>query len=181
MYLLAVANKRTQAKQKPGKHPGGRPTDFLPEYSEQARNLALLGLTDKQMSEHFGITVSTFNLWKLKHPQFSESLKEGKVAADAKVAYSLYQRAIGFTITVEKVVDGEIQPTKEFIPGDPGAQKLWLINRQREHWQGAPDVTLNVKNEMSVDVNKPAEKATAEESRKLAEKRGLINSNGHLA
>jgi hypothetical protein len=53
LYLLGVANKSTPLKPKLGKHPGGRPTDFLPEYSEQARNLALLGFTDKQMSEHF--------------------------------------------------------------------------------------------------------------------------------
>lgn len=165
---------------KTGKHPGGRPSDFLPEYAEQSRNLALLGLTDKQMAEHFGVSEVTFNSWKHKHPEFLKSLKEGKVTADAKVAHSLYQRAVGFEITVDKVVDGEVKPTKEFVPGDPGAQKLWLTNRQREIWQGNPDVNLTVNTDVKLDLSKP-EQIPAADLRKLAEKRGLIKANGHPA
>lgn len=77
--------------------PIGRPTKFDAKMLRQARELALLGLTDVEMAKVFEVTKSTWNLWKLRHPEFAAALRDGKVLADAKVAASLHHRAIGYS------------------------------------------------------------------------------------
>ncbi|MDR0754552.1 MAG: hypothetical protein LBF04_04105 [Prevotellaceae bacterium] len=72
----------------------GRPTDYAPEYAEQVFRLCLLGLIDREIAAFFEIAESTLNNWKLEHPEFLESIKKGKVQADANVAASLYKQAI---------------------------------------------------------------------------------------
>ena len=58
--------------------PGGRPTDYRAEYAEQAEKLCLLGATDIQLADFFDVAESTIHLWKHTHPEFSESIKDGK-------------------------------------------------------------------------------------------------------
>ena len=43
----------------PKKTPEGRPSKYRPEYAEQAGKLALLGLTDKQLGDFFGVDERT--------------------------------------------------------------------------------------------------------------------------
>jgi hypothetical protein len=85
------------SKEQKKKGAGGRPSLFKPEYCDKVKQLCLLGATDKQMAELFDVSEQTFNTWKQKHPEFLESLTEGKAFADAKVAQSLFQRAIGYS------------------------------------------------------------------------------------
>src|SRR5690606_21525869 len=73
----------------------GRPSLYRPEYAEQARKLCLLGATDKQLADFFNVTEQTINGWKIDFPEFFESLRAGKMKADAEVASKLYDRAIG--------------------------------------------------------------------------------------
>ena len=90
--------------------PAGRPTDYREEYNEQVTKLCKLGATDKELADFFEVAESTINLWKEVHPQFSESIKEGKIQADANVAQALYHRAIGYKhedVDI-RVVDKEI-------------------------------------------------------------------------
>ena len=74
----------------------GRPTEYKEEYNEQVYKLCLLGAIDKDIADFFDIQESTLNLWKKKHPEFMEAIKDGKEKADAEVAKSLYKRAIGY-------------------------------------------------------------------------------------
>ena len=60
----------------------GRPSKFKKEYTKLAYHYSLLGATDKQMAVFFEVSESTINLWKLKHPRFSESIRRGKAEAD---------------------------------------------------------------------------------------------------
>ena len=60
----------------------GRPSKFKEEYTKLAYHYSLLGATDKQMAGFFEVSESTINLWKLKHPRFSESIRRGKAEAD---------------------------------------------------------------------------------------------------
>jgi hypothetical protein len=49
------------------------------------------------------VSDATIDNWKAQHPDFLGSSKEGKEEADARVVRSLYQRAIGYSYTTEKI------------------------------------------------------------------------------
>lgn len=123
--------------------PIGRPTDYRPEYDEQAYNYCLLGATDKQLAAFFDVSEQTINAWKHKHPSFLESLKRGKEVADAKVAHALYSRAIGYSHGEDdiRVADGAIviTPTIKHYPPDPTSMIFWLKNRQPKLWRDKPE------------------------------------------
>lgn len=69
--------KNPEEKKRPG-----RKTEFKEEYITLALNYSLLGATDKEMSDFFGVTEKTFNTWKKQYPEFLQSLKKGKLQAD---------------------------------------------------------------------------------------------------
>ncbi len=126
----------------------GRDSLYDPSMNDMARKLALLGLTDREMAEFFGVTERTLNNWKNEHPAFFQSLNEGKTIADANVADSLYRRATGEVVFIEKRVkndDGhyEIIRLSQQVPADPGAAKLWLTNRRGQNWRESKDVNLS--------------------------------------
>jgi DNA-binding XRE family transcriptional regulator len=96
--------------------------DKIPE--EQLATLYRAGFTDKQVAEFYGITEQTINNWKKAHPDFFESLKDWKTAADSEVVQSLYKRACGWADTTGK----------EYAP-DPTSIIFWLKNRQPGEWR----------------------------------------------
>jgi len=117
--------------------PGGRPTKYSKAHCEKVTKLCLLGATDREIADFFEINVDTFYEWKKKHPEFSEAVREGKLTADANVAHSLYQKAVGYEkefIRTGKDKDGkevEIKTTR-FYPAETGAITMWLKNRRRD-------------------------------------------------
>ena len=130
-------------------NPVGRPTKYDTKYDDQVYKLCLLGATDKEISEFFEVTESTLNLWKLEHPEFSESLKKGKTLADANVGQRLYERALGFEHDSEeiKVVsmgkEGskiERVPIRKIYPPDTVAAIFWLKNRQPGKWRDKQEI-----------------------------------------
>lgn len=135
--------------------PGGRPTLYREEYNEQARKLCMLGATDKDLADFFDVSEATINNWKLAHPQFLESLKAGKLKADALVAHSLYHRAIGYKHDAIKIItvprgdnqgsDVQEIPYVERYPPDTTAAIFWLKNRRPDQWRDRQnlDVTSN--------------------------------------
>lgn len=121
---------------------GEKNSKYKPEYDEQAYKLCLLGLTDAQLADFFGVCEATINNWKKEHPSFLESLKKGKLIADAEVAASTFKRATGFqSVEIKEetgIVGGsEVNKTtvitKE-VPPDTGAAAFWLKIRQRDVW-----------------------------------------------
>lgn len=128
----------------------GRPSSYDPAMNDQARKLALLGLTDAEIGEFFGVDERTINRWKEESPAFCQSLNDGKVAADANVADSLYRRAMGEVVFTERRVKGangeyEIIRLMQSVPADPGAAKLWLTNRQPKLWRDKQSVEMTGK------------------------------------
>lgn len=123
----------------------GRPSKYQPEVVEQAYKLCLLGATDKEMADFFGVAESTFNLWKKEHPEFSESLKRGKMLADANVADRLYQRAMGYehddielkVVSLGGNMGSEVQQceVRKYYPPDTTAAIFWLKNRKPAEWR----------------------------------------------
>ena len=140
---MATKRKRTPA---PVTNPGGRPSDYRPEYDEQVYRLALLGLTDAEIADFFEVNELTINRWKIAHPEFCKSLTRGKLPADAEVAAKLYHRAIGYSHEAVKIFmpagfDAPVYaPYTEHFPPDTNAGSLWLRNRQRGHWRDKVDV-----------------------------------------
>lgn len=124
----------------------GRPSSYRTEYAELAYKFALLGATDKRMAELFGVADSTFDKWKNEIPEFSGSLKAGKEIADANVAASLYQRALGYSHKEDDIraLNGEIviTPTVKHYPPDTAAATLWLKNRQSSIWRDKVETAL---------------------------------------
>jgi hypothetical protein len=124
----------------------GRPTLYNDEYAEQARKLCLLGAIDKELADFFNVSESTINLWKLEHPDFSESIKNGKIIADANMVDALYKSGMGeHYIEEEKLIsDGEgnqkIVTLRKQVPPDFRAQSLWLRNRRPENWRDKVEV-----------------------------------------
>jgi len=73
-----------------------RPSDYLPEYADQAAKLCRLGATDAEIANVFEKDERTINRWKIDYPDFCQALKDGKLVSDMEVAGRLHQRALGF-------------------------------------------------------------------------------------
>lgn len=118
----------------------GAPTKYKDEYTELAYNYCLLGATDENLADFFGVSESTINNWKAVQPDFVESIKRGKQQADAKVAQSLFHRATGYSHPETKIAttEGKITDSQEFdkhYAPDPTAAIFWLKNRQPALWR----------------------------------------------
>jgi hypothetical protein len=131
----------------------GRPTLYDPSFPDKVRSLARLGLpvTTTQLAFFFGVSDRTVERWKVRFPEFCQSIREGRLHTDGLVAEKLFQQATGSEWVEEQVV-----PTREIVYGDSGrklreiegvkvvqvvrrlppdtkAMKYWLKHRQPEH------------------------------------------------
>lgn len=124
--------------------PGGRPTNFKPEYCTEAAKLcAMFGATDSDLAQWFGVTERTIGNWKHDYPEFFLSIKPAKETFDERIERSLAERAMGYRATDTKFAtfEGEITDSQEYIktyPPDPTACIFWLTNRQPKKWKRMP-------------------------------------------
>lgn len=127
--------------------PGGRPSDFKPEFVEQAEKLSKLGATDMEIADFFEVDVRTIHRWKITHPEFCHSLNVGKEEADAKVERSLFQRATGFEHDSVKffmpagAAKAVEVPFREYVVPDTTACIFWLKNRKPAEWRDKHELT----------------------------------------
>ena len=117
----------------------GRPSKKDTINLDQLYKLALLGATDEQIADFFNISRATLSNYKAQDKTFLDTLKKGKIMADAEVAESLRHRALGYSHQETKfvVVNGDVQQfevTKHYPP-DTAAAIFWLKNRQRDRWK----------------------------------------------
>ena len=127
---------------------GGRPTNFKDEYIEQVYKLCLLGATDKEIADFFDVCEATINNWKINYPLFLESIKKGKIFADANVAEKLYNRACGYEHEEVKLaqIEGVFTDSKTIIKKyapDPTAAIFWLKNRQPKKFRDKQEIETN--------------------------------------
>lgn len=99
----------------------GRPTDYKPEFTADVQKLCLLGATNQQLADYFGVNVQTIYNWMDRYPEFFDAVKLTKLKADSEVAGALYQRA---------------------KTGDVNAARFWLMNRQKDAWREKQEVDL---------------------------------------
>jgi hypothetical protein len=118
----------------------GRPSSFRAEYCRLAHNYCLLGATKAQLAEFFGVTSRTIDNWLVTIPEFRDEVQRGRNIADAKVADSLYRRAVGYEHEVEGVFGrpGQMQVVryKKCYPPQTEACVHWLRNRRPQNWGG---------------------------------------------
>jgi hypothetical protein len=121
--------KKKKAK---GKH-AGQPTKYNSSLDDLVYKLCLLNATDVQIADVLGICEATLNNWKKKYPRFLESIKRGKIYADAKVAGALFHRACGYSHPDVHISNyqGDITITDitKHYPPDTAAAFIWLKNR----------------------------------------------------
>lgn len=127
----------------------GRPTDYKPEFVEQARKLCQLGAVDMEIADFFDVNVATIYRWKLDHDDFCEAMKVGKEIADTRVERSLYQKAVGYDYKEEqahKIKEEQYKESIEIVevtkhnPADTTAIKFWLINRRKEDYRERTEI-----------------------------------------
>lgn len=137
---------------------GGRPSKYEKIDLKQVEMAARKGWTDEEMCEFFGVVRSTWYEWKLKHKEFSDSLKEWKEEANSRVERSLYERAMGYSVPEDKIFNqnGEplIVPTTKNYPPDTAAAIFWLKNRNPEKWKDKQDIDFNDKTPPSPEKRK---------------------------
>lgn len=117
----------------------GRPTDYKPEYAEQARKLCELGATDSDLADFFGVSDRTIYRWAARHEEFCQALKVGKDVADERVERSLYHRAVGYSYDAVKIFNASGEPLtvpyREHVAPDTTAAIFWLKNRRKGEWR----------------------------------------------
>lgn len=161
-----TATKKGKKRAPPVKR-AGRPSAFRPEYVADAARLCLLGATDDELAEHYGVARSTVSLWKLKYPDFSDAIKEAKRPADATIAGALFGRAKGAEWVEQQafkcrtVVYGdngkrvreeervEVVEVVRRAPPDTTACIFWLKNRRPDLWRDRTEVGVGKMEELS--------------------------------
>ena len=134
------AKPKTKAEPKKLAEKRGRPSAFKEQFIREALNLCLLGATDADLARSFDVDERTINRWKIDHPLFCQSLKEGREHADAVIASKLYHRAKGYEHKelITASFQGQITDTMEVIkhyPPDTTAAIFWLKNRRPKEWR----------------------------------------------
>ena len=153
----------TKKKPSDKKKKMGRPTQYNPiKHNKQAHELAELGATNDQIAEALNITTETLNQWRIKYPDFSDSIKSGKDKTDDEVELSLLSRAKGMKVKKVRViqigderieVDGDgkewrvtakrKEMSEDDIPPDPTSMIFWLKNRRPKDWRDKHEQVLS--------------------------------------
>lgn len=127
----------------------GRPTEYKPEFVEQAEKLCMLGATDDEMADFFGVHRSTIYRWKIEYPEFCDAIKTAKEIADERVERSLYQKATGYNYKEEQAFKIKVEQYKEEVevvdverhqPADTTAAIFWLKNRRKNEWRDKQEI-----------------------------------------
>lgn len=118
---------------------------YKPEFAEQAKDLYRFGATDSEVAEFFKVKRLSILRWRWKYPEFDAAVKMGKDHADDRVEASLYQRAVGYELRVEKLFAYQGTVTRaevvEHVPADPKAAFFWIKNRRPEVWRDRHEFT----------------------------------------
>lgn len=134
----------------------GQPTKFNDDVAKKIKKLAKLGLTDVQLAAAVDVTERTINNWKNAHPNFFQSLKDGKSEADRKVEGSLFKAACGFKeSTSREVVDknGDVHSlmAEAYYPPNPTSMIFWLKNRQPDEWRDKIEIRKKTTHTLVID------------------------------
>lgn len=117
---------------------------YKEDFPQRAETYLKRGHIEKELAVHLGISEETLNVYKKKYPEFSESLKRGKVSTDDEVENALLKRAVGFTM---KVNDKDV-----YYPPDVTAQIFWLKNRRPDQWRDTKNIEFKGDQKITVSI-----------------------------
>lgn len=110
-------------------------TAYHKSFIPRVRDLGYLGASDAEISNLFGISVTTLRHWLDLYPEFAAAYDDGRIHASAKVAASMFKRAIGYEyIKVKNTPAGTFRETVHVEP-NVDAGKFWLTNKCPEQWK----------------------------------------------
>lgn len=130
-FLGAIASPRPTVRV-------GRPIRYNDSMAETAYNITLLGGTLENVADAIDRSLTFVKTRMHDNEEFREAIMQGREIADAKVARSLYERAVGYDYVETKLfchegVVIEHQVIRHVMP-DTAAGMNWLANRQRGRW-----------------------------------------------
>jgi len=112
------------------------------EYAEQAKKLCMMGATDYELANWFGVALATIRNWRNFHEDFADACRIGKGAADDRVVRSLYERCVGYDFDEVKIwvnYDKDARSwskcrevVRKHIPPDVEGAFRWLRLRNKE-------------------------------------------------
>ena len=105
---------KTTSKKNTSKNVGGRPRKLVKVDYELVYKFARLGLTDAEIADLLSVSRQTLSENKKRDQRFLDTIKRGKLEADAEVVKSTYESALGGNVT---------------------AQIFWLKNRRPSQWR----------------------------------------------
>lgn len=113
---------------------------FFPQILEMCKTM-----TDKQIAEALGVSLSTFMKHKAEKKEFSDLIKKGRQNLVAELKGILIQKAKGFKYQEKKVIkDSEGYERKEifekYAQPDVAAINLLLKNYDKENWANDPQM-----------------------------------------
>ena len=120
-------------------------------------------MTEGQIAKKLGIAPSTFELYKIKHPELLVYLQKGKDALADDLKDSLRKKAKGFYYTETKrtTIEGpdgnqigsaKVETTEKYAAPNTGAIHLLLKNLD-DNWRNDDKTTVDLKRE-KLDLDK---------------------------
>ena len=121
---------------------------------EEVRQWAKAGATNKEIAAALGINADTFYVYQNEYSDFSDAIRDGRMAGAAEVKTALLKLAVGFEATdtetkAEPGEDGRMRPVatkiiKRQIPPDIKAIEAYLRNAADE-WSDVDSAARAVK------------------------------------
>ena len=117
----------------------GPAPNYKPDFCPIAYKFCLLGATNEDLADVFGVSRNTIGNWLARYPEFRKAMQDGRDVADADVAHALLQKAKGFIHTDVKIlrIEGLAEQVEynRYFPPDTQAAIFWLRNRRRQQWR----------------------------------------------
>lgn len=131
----------------------GRPSKYythvLPRFGEIEEWLQI-GVTEKEIAQQLGISLSTYCQYKCEFSEFSELIKKGRKNPVLQLKGALFKKAIGFKYEETTIVDSEkngkttTQYIKTALP-DPAAALILLKHWDKDTEWATDPATLAIK------------------------------------
>ncbi len=114
---------------------------YHPGFDRRATDYCMLGATNEELAQLFGVSVSANQKWLVARPSFARAVRKGREEADARVARSMFRAATGLKLKEVRTRLGEngqvlekTETIKEQAP-NVNAGTLWLTNRRSDRWR----------------------------------------------